>query len=104
MPCVFFGRKVAVATTPSAPTTFNADGLLVENAAIKARLDRLEEIVFNSSWRPDGGAGEPPSKVRRIDHQDSAIPTPTSTVSSHSDPELAKKYRRDVEWLDAVGT
>lgn len=102
-PCIFLGRKVAVATTSNASVPTDAGDLRVENAAIKARLDRLEEIVFSNGSKYDGGASEPPSKIRRIDHHDSTIPTPSSTTSSYSDLELARKYRHDVEWLDAVG-
>lgn len=104
VPCVFFGRKVGVTTASNSSIPPDAGDLRAENAAIKARLDRLEEIVFNHSLGSDGGASEPPSKVRRIAPPKSIILTPSSTASSQSDPELARKYRHDVEWLDAVGT
>lgn len=101
--CIFLGRKVSAAITSPAPIPNDLQSLRAESAAIKARLDRLEEIIFSGGSQTGGGAIERPQKVRRVAQQDVTIPTPSSTALGHSNPELVKSYKSDVEWLDGVG-
>ena len=74
-----------------------------ENIAIKARIDRLEELVYSRSCSLDAEAR--PSKARRIVHDKTAktLVSPATTLTDSPQAEIAKNYRRDVRWLEGVG-
>lgn len=105
VPCVFLGVKIPPATTPRAAISNDVWSLRAENAAIKARLDTLEELIFSSNLhRTNAGASHRPAKVRRVAKPDATIPTPNSTASTRSDHEQVKWYQDALECLDGVGS
>lgn len=104
--CVFSGRPPIA--RPSPPAVDSLADLIRENAVIRSRLNRLEELLVNQS--PDGRA-ERPTKVRRLDSHDETVLTPSTTPSAAPpdsgpppDTEFTRSYRSDVQWLGAVGT
>lgn len=102
--CVFVGGKAPPATAPRTTVSNDICSLRSENAAIKARLDALEELVLNSDLHPAiFGSPERPAKVRRVAQSDVTIPTPDSTLSSRSDQDQAKPYQDELERLGSVG-
>ena len=103
--CEYQGRRSA--TTASSSVTaesedFNA--LRRENAAIKARIDRLEELIYSGSTSFE--TDDRPSKARRVagDKSIQTLVSPsTGTLTGSPHSEVARGYSRDVQWLEGVG-
>ncbi|KAK5173531.1 uncharacterized protein LTR77_002212 [Saxophila tyrrhenica] len=80
--------------------------LRTDNAAIKARLERLESLVCNGGSPASDAPAElntRPAKTRRL-LEGEALPSPATTVSNANDAEVAKEYRGDFQWLEGVGS
>ena len=101
VPCEYQGRRPPAAA--SSPDTEEVKALRRENAAIKARIDRLEELVYSGSSSIDPEAR--PSKVRRLvdDKSAKALVSPSTNLTDSPRSELTKNYSRDVQWLEGVG-
>jgi hypothetical protein len=99
--CEYQGRRpLATATSPDSG---EVSALRRENAAIKARIDRLEELLYSGSSSLDAEAR--PSKARRIVHDKTAkaVVSPATTLTGSPQSEITKNYSRDVQWLEGVG-
>lgn len=101
VPCTFNGKRVPVSATASIQNNDETSALRAENAKIQARLDKIEDLLLNGSIEE----GERPSKYRRIANRDrtSSLPSPATTLSASSDPERAKSYRSETQWLEGIG-
>ena len=99
--CEYQGKRAHRSTNSTAPDQVAL--LRRENAAIKARLDRLEEFVYSGGSEHD--ADDRPSKARKValPENNQAYVSPSTTVSPSSQSEAAKDYSRDVRWLESVG-
>ena len=99
--CEYHGRRPPVSSNSTEPDEVNS--LRRENAAIKARIDRLEELIYSES--SPLGTGDRPSKARRLggDTSIAALVSPATTLSDSPHSEVTKNYSRDVQWLEGVG-
>jgi hypothetical protein len=99
--CEYQGRRPPLSSASTEPDEVNS--LRRENAAIKARIDRLEELIYSES--PPLGTGDWPSKARRLggDTPTRAFFSPATTLSDSPQSEETKNYSRDIQWLEGVG-
>ena len=100
--CDFQDRKVPLvaSASSSSPGVDEAPALRAENAAIKARIDRLEEIIFS------GEVEARPAKARRLLERErpaNGLGSPSTTLTNSPESEMAKNYKGDVQWLEGVG-
>jgi hypothetical protein len=103
VPCEYQGRRPTTSSVAADAEDVNA--LRRENAAIKARIDRLEELIYSGSTSFE--TEDRPSKARRVagDRSIQTFVSPsTGTVTSSPHSEAARGYSRDVQWLEGVGT
>ena len=103
--CDFQGRRIPTQSAASrSPGVEEVPVLRAENAAIKARIDRLEDIIFSSSSYFDADGRS--VKARRLGDREkstTALPSPSTTLSTASESESARNYRGEVQWLEDVG-
>ena len=104
--CEYQGRRpVTTATSSISAESEDVNALRRENAAIKARIDRLEELIYSGSTSFE--TDDRHSKARRVAGGKSvqtlvSPSTGTLTGSPHSEAARAS-YSRDVQWLEGVG-
>lgn len=99
--CEYQGQKPPTSSISWESDNINA--LRRENAAIKARIDRLEELIYSGITVFD--SNDRPSKARRIAGEKSiqTLASPSTTLTSSPQSEAARNYSRDVQWLEGVG-
>lgn len=98
--CEYQGRvPTASGSMSSDPDEVNA--LRRENAAIKARIDRLEELIYSGSSSFE--TSERPSKARRLERGFQTQISPSTTLTGSPQSEATRGYSRDVQWLEGVG-
>lgn len=97
--CEYQGRRPVPSSVTAEPDDVNA--LRRENASIKARLDRLEQLIHSGSTSVE--LDDRPSKARRVAGDKTLLSPSTTLTSSPYSSEAAKSYCRDVQWLEGVG-
>lgn len=98
--CVFLGREPIPSDVRPTPAPNSVASLQAENVAIKARLDKLEDVLLRRDSQSVSTSEERPSKVRRTER----LGPPITPPSSASDAETARNYRNDIEDLAGVGS
>jgi hypothetical protein len=103
IPCDFKVATVQYTRLQSNTEPEDVSSLRSENVAIKARLERLEELIYSN--RNDVDPAETrPSKARKIDTGSSAFPSPSTSITANTpDSEVARSYKGDFQWLEGVG-
>ena len=101
--CDFRGQLVGSTASDFSPRAEEIRCLRSENVAIRARLERLEEVVYSNT---NGYGPERPTKVRRVVGQEKStvgIVSPASTSATTPNIDTAKSYRGDFQWLEGIG-
>lgn len=99
VPCVFAGQSPA-STTAAVRGHDEIAALKAENTSMKARLERVEQVLFGGSTPLD--VEERPLKSRRLNTADDGR-SPCPNGSESSDREIAAAYRGDTQWLERIG-
>lgn len=106
--CEFNRLPTADLIKPAPPAEQeDVSSLRDENAAVKARLERLEAIIYGKCSADTTGGDERPTKARRLDNGQTAMngskQVPTPPASAAPSTEAAKNYVGDFTWLECVG-